>query len=171
MTDDCLGADTLVELVEGRADPTVLARATAHAAGCAACREVLSALARGGPVAATVPSPPARPSMLDIGVRVGRYELVRLLGAGGMGLVYAARDPELDRMVALKLLRPDVGGPDAQVAMQERLRREAQAMAQLAHPNVVAVHDVGVFEDRVFVAMEYIEGVTLAEWLVERKRT
>jgi len=174
---DHLGADTLVDLVEGRADDSAFARATEHAAGCAACRELLSALARFDRPDTTVrdrpksDEPPERPSMLAIGTRVARYELAQLLGAGAMGYVYAARDPELERMIALKLLRPDIGGPDAQLVMQERLRREAQAMAQLAHPNVVAVHDVGVYEDRVFVAMEYVQGTTLAHWLVAAPRT
>jgi predicted Ser/Thr protein kinase len=177
----CLSADTLVELVEGRASDATFDRALAHASSCAACRGLLSTLARGDTLSpttlvdrlpATAPARPAersaetsRPSMLAIGSRVGRFQLEHLLGAGGMGYVYAARDPELDRMVALKLLRPDLESSDGQNRLHERLRREAQAMAKLAHPNVVAVHDVGTFEDRVFVAMEYIEGDTLQFWV------
>src|SRR5262245_37690244 len=75
-----------------------------------------------------------------------------------MGVVYAAYDPELDRRVALKLLH--AGGS---VEARKRLLREAQAMARLAHPNVIAVHDVGTWGDEVFVAMEFVEGPTLAE--------
>ncbi|HEY4244512.1 MAG TPA: serine/threonine-protein kinase [Kofleriaceae bacterium] len=90
---------------------------------------------------------------------IGRYVIARVLGAGGMGIVYAAHDPELDRTVAVKVLR---GAGNA--AMQERLRREAQAMAQIAHPHVVPVHDVGVVDEQLFVVMEYVEGETLAHW-------
>ena len=99
---------------------------------------------------------------------VGRYLLERELGSGGMGVVYAAYDPELGRKVAIKLVRPASGGMDLGKA---RLLREAQAMAQVTHPNVVAIHDVGTVEDQVFIAMEYIEGSTLGEWLAARKRS
>jgi serine/threonine protein kinase len=96
-------------------------------------------------------------------IRVGRYRLDERIGAGGMGLVYRAHDEVLDRAVAVKLLRP---GFDAQMGT-ERLQREARAMARLSHPHVVTVHDVGVFEDSVFVAMEYVDGPTLRQWLRE----
>src|SRR3712207_379466 len=79
-----------------------------------------------------------------------------------MGVVYAAHDPELDRRVALKLLRPEGRHLEE---LRRRLLREAQALARLSHPNVVAVHDVGMREDGVFLAMELVEGTTLAEWL------
>ena len=93
--------------------------------------------------------------------KLGRYILYDVLGSGGMGVVYAAFDPKLNRRVAIKLLRAGTRGPSA----SERLLREAQAMAQLAHPNVVAIHDVGTVEDRVFLAMEFVPGVTLRAWL------
>ncbi len=93
---------------------------------------------------------------------MGRYLVLDRIGEGGMGVVYKAYDPVLDRRVALKVLRqlPDGLGSD-----EERLLREGKAMAQLAHPNVVAVHDVGVHDGRVFVAMEFVEGQTLRAWL------
>src|ERR1043165_6867663 len=76
------------------------------------------------------------------GTMVGRYFLLRKLGEGGMGIVYAASDPELDRKLALKLMRETkLDGRDR--ARQQRLLREAQAMAKVSHPNVVAVHDIG----------------------------
>jgi tetratricopeptide (TPR) repeat protein/predicted Ser/Thr protein kinase len=103
-----------------------------------------------------------------IGGKVGRFEILGTLGAGGMGVVLAARDPKLDRKVAIKLLHPttwgDTGGQDA-------LEREAQGMAKLAHPNVVAVYDVGRAGDQTFVAMELIEGTNLGEWLRAAPRT
>ncbi len=93
------------------------------------------------------------------GATLGRYVVLDLLGAGGMGVVHTAYDPELDRKVALKLLRTD------HAVGRARLLREAQALARLAHPNVVAVHDVGATEQHVFIAMEFIHGVTLARHL------
>jgi TolB-like protein/tetratricopeptide (TPR) repeat protein len=102
---------------------------------------------------------------------VGRYVIERELGSGGMGLVYAAYDPELDRKVAIKLVRPVSSGGTDPSQGRTRLLREAQAMAQLTHPNVVAIHDVGTFGDQVFIAMEYVEGSTLADWLSAERRT
>ncbi len=98
---------------------------------------------------------------LATGTMVGRYVIVGELGAGGMGAVYIAYDAQLARRVAIKVLRPDARGPEAQA----RLLREAQAMARLTHPNVVTVHDVGAFGEEVFVAMEYVDGQTLKAWL------
>ncbi|HEY0134780.1 MAG TPA: serine/threonine-protein kinase, partial [Nannocystis sp.] len=93
---------------------------------------------------------------------LGRYSLLRKLGEGGMGVVYSAYDEELDRRVAIKLLRVSSGG-DTEAA--SRMLREAQLMAKLSHPNVVQVYDVGVVSRRVFLAMEFVQGVTLREWL------
>ncbi|MFO0636004.1 MAG: serine/threonine-protein kinase [Nannocystaceae bacterium] len=97
-------------------------------------------------------------------VLLGRYVVLRHLGSGGMGDVVAAYDPQLDRKVAVKLLR---GRGDADAAAHARLLREAQAMARLSHPNVIAVHDVGTHGGRVFVAMELVDGVTLRQWTSE----
>lgn len=106
---------------------------------------------------------------LPRGAAVGRFVLLREIGAGGMGVVYAAYDPELDRKVALKLLLPKVGeGADSEG--RTRLVREAQALAKLSHPNVVAVHDVGTHDDSVWIAMEFVAGQTLSAWAKERPR-
>ncbi|MEM7155476.1 MAG: serine/threonine-protein kinase [Myxococcota bacterium] len=104
------------------------------------------------------------------GERIGRYTVLQLLGKGGMGLVYGAYDPELDRRVAVKVLRGEQRRSKATIARQ-RLVREAQAMAKLSHPNVVAVHDVGTVDDEVFVAMEFVDGTDLDGWLRARTRT
>jgi tetratricopeptide (TPR) repeat protein len=106
---------------------------------------------------------PSAPLELGRGATLGRYFVIERLGAGGMGVVYAAYDPELDRKVAVKLLRSE-GAGDPELG-RARLIREAQAMAKLAHPNVVAVHDVGTFGEQVFVAMEFVQGGTLTGWL------
>lgn len=115
--------------------------------------------------------PGARPADFGRGDVVGRYLLLERAGAGGMGVVFAAYDPELDRRVALKLVHPDGGATEATVAGHHRLVREAQAMARLSHPNVIAVHDAGEFEGGVFVAMEFVEGPTLKAWMAERRHS
>jgi tetratricopeptide (TPR) repeat protein len=103
---------------------------------------------------------------LEVGARFGRYLVLDWLGAGGMGAVYAALDPDLNRRVALKVLRHGGANPP----IRDLLQAEAQAMAQLAHPNVVTVFEVGSVDDRVFIAMELIEGQTLARWLRAQPR-
>ncbi len=110
----------------------------------------------------TLPAPPAVTA--SVGTTIGRYRLERELGVGGMGVVHVAFDPDLERRVALKLLRAH--GSDA----AKRLQREARAMARLTHPNVVTVHEVGTAGGRDYVAMELIEGETLAEWLRSTQR-
>jgi tetratricopeptide (TPR) repeat protein len=98
------------------------------------------------------------------GASVGRYIMLDRLGGGGMGVVYAAYDPELDRKIAIKLLRA-TGAVDSRA----RLLREAQAMARLAHPNVIAVHDVGTVGDEVFIAMELVDGTPLSTFLGQER--
>ncbi|MEM9072354.1 MAG: serine/threonine-protein kinase [Myxococcota bacterium] len=110
---------------------------------------------------------PARPTADSAPRHIGRYELVGRLGAGGMGIVYIARDPQLDRKVALKVLRPNQSGD---TKARARVAREAKAMARVSHRNVVGVYDAGVFEDedgesRVFIAMELVEGQDLRDWI------
>jgi WD40 repeat protein len=102
---------------------------------------------------------PAPPGYADEPTHIGRYLILRRIGEGGMGVVYAAYDNELDRRVAIKLVHSRTGS-DQRV----RVRREAQAMARLSHPNVVQVYEVADFEQQVFVAMEFVVGPTLAEW-------
>jgi predicted Ser/Thr protein kinase len=98
-------------------------------------------------------------------VRVGRYELRERLGAGGMGVVYAAYDAELGRRVAVKLLHET--GAEGQA--RDRILREAQALARLSHPNVVQIYEIGAVGRQVFVAMEFAEGLTLAQWQAQRR--
>ena len=105
---------------------------------------------------------------IGLGASMGRYELRQLVGAGGMGVVFEARDPELDRTVAVKVLRSG-GMPGSEG--ERRLRREGQTMARLTHPNVLRVYDVGVDHGHVFVAMEFVAGGTLADWLARAPRT
>jgi formylglycine-generating enzyme required for sulfatase activity len=105
------------------------------------------------------------------GEALGRYIVIERLGAGAMGVVYAAYDPELDRKVAIKILRSQEGGGETrEIRRRARLEREAKAIAKLAHPHVVSIFDVGVDKGRVFLAMEYLGGGTLRAWLGEKKR-
>lgn len=126
----------------------------------------------------TLPGGPARaeprPATREAGSVLGRYVVLSTLGAGAMGVVYAAYDPDLDRTVAIKLLRTGLvdatsPGADEQPA-RTRLLREAQALAKLAHPNIVAIHDVGTVGDEVFLAMEFVAGQTLSQWLQGQQR-
>ncbi|HEX3481674.1 MAG TPA: protein kinase [Kofleriaceae bacterium] len=104
---------------------------------------------------------------VSLGATLGRYRLERELGAGAMGIVHAAFDPDLERRIALKVLRAATAAAEA----RDRLLREARAMARLSHPNVVTVYEVGTAGGRDFVAMELIHGGSLAEWLrAERRR-
>jgi len=110
--------------------------------------------------------PPCQP--LAEGTIVGRYVISRKLGEGGMGVVYRAYDPRLDRSIALKLVRGRPGDSAEKADAQLRLLREAQALAKLSHPNVVGIHDTGTFGDQVFLAMELVEGTTFDDWQRER---
>ncbi|MBC8073665.1 MAG: serine/threonine protein kinase, partial [Deltaproteobacteria bacterium] len=105
---------------------------------------------------------------LPRGTVLSRYVILQRIGAGGMGVVYAAYDPQLDRRVALKLLS---SARSVDTRGRSRMLREAQSMARLTHPNVVAVHDIGVVEGRTFIAMEYVEGCTIKAWLRAAPRT
>ncbi|MEM7351975.1 MAG: serine/threonine-protein kinase, partial [Acidobacteriota bacterium] len=99
------------------------------------------------------------------GACLGRYVVLGSIGSGGMGDIFSAYDPELDRKVAIKILHRRVLTSEARDVAQARLRREARAVAKLAHPNVVSIYDVGTVGECLFVAMELIAGQSLAEWL------
>ena len=113
------------------------------------------------------PSRPPDGTLLARGATIGRFQVISLVGKGGMGEVYAAYDPELDRNVAIKLLRAGKNS-DSDEGLA-RMMREAQATARVSHPNVVIVYDAGTFQDRVFIAMEFVEGHTLGYWFRPRR--
>ncbi len=116
-----------------------------------------------------LPKPPGKRllplPLLDRGTCVGRYVILDRLGVGGMGIVYRAYDPDLDRRVALKLVRA------VTKETTTRMIREAQALAKVSHPNIVQVFDVGMFGETVFIALELVEGRTLWDWWKETKPT
>lgn len=161
----CLSEETILALAGGRLAGAALAGVERHLHGCAACRQVLADAASFHEGAAG-PGDPA----LDAGANVGRYVVRRPLGTGTAGVVYLAHDPQLDRDVALKLFLPTDGARTTQAAAHERFLREARAMARLAHPHVVGVHDAGVHGDRRYIVMELVEGRSLGRWLEERPR-
>jgi Tfp pilus assembly protein PilF/predicted Ser/Thr protein kinase len=136
-----------------------------HARGVADTTDLGTATESASALDATVsasssPAPPSRD--ITPGTLIGRYVVLAKLGAGGMGIVFAAYDPELDRKIALKLLKAQ-----GQSSARTRLQREAQALAKLDHRNVVSVHDVGVHDGQLFVAMEFVAGKTLGAWMAE----
>lgn len=153
----CPDDNHLIRLAHGGVSGADLVSLEAHLDGCPDCRTLVAAVAGGSAQA----DPRAPVQVLEPGQRMGRYEIERLIGAGGMGVLYVARDTKLDRHVALKLMRPHY----ADEVGRARLLREAQAMARLSHPNVVNVFDLGEVDERVFVAMEFVEGGTLRDWL------
>ncbi|MGO9830474.1 MAG: protein kinase domain-containing protein [Myxococcaceae bacterium] len=128
-----------------------------HLDTCDNCRELVAGLVR-TLVSAEPDEAAARP--LPRGTNLARYVVLDPIGSGGMGVVYSAYDPELDRKVALKLLRSDVVGPEGRLG-RSNLLSEAQAMARLSHPNIITVFDVGTWQDEVFFAMEFVRGQTL----------
>src|SRR5262249_46366162 len=167
----CAGTNTILSLVEGSLDSEERERLLKHAESCPDCRALLVGMMGSGPPASSEVPPvalqgapttrPAPPAPTDPASGIDRFIVLERIGAGGMGVIVAAYDPDLDRKVAIKLLRPDRAGADASA----RLVREARSMARLAHPNVITVHEVGLAGEQVFIAMEHVEGGTLRTWL------
>jgi tetratricopeptide (TPR) repeat protein len=170
----CIDEPLFMKLLLGELSPEQTTEVDAHLDTCASCRHLVAQGLR-----AQSPEEPgsdrelealpgrggrAEDAPLEKGTAVGRYLVLEPLGAGGMGVVYSAYDPELDRRVALKLLRVGASGLE-QERGRARLLREAQAMARVSHPHVVPVYDVGTFRQQVFLAMERVEAQTLAQWL------
>ena len=112
----------------------------------------------------------AERSELARGTVIDRYVVTGKLGEGGMGVVYAAYDPDLHRRVAIKLLHPELGAGESETSGRARILREAQAMARLSDPNVIHVYDVGTYYQQVFLAVEFIEGETLARHVQRENR-
>jgi eukaryotic-like serine/threonine-protein kinase len=159
----CLNEGEVQDLIEGNLAPEDEAAAKRHLDDCDECRAVVAETAR------SIVGERAG-GRLTRSQSVGRYLILDVVGAGAMGVVYAAYDPELDRKVALKLVGREVTARDADLA--KALLREAQAMARLSHPGVVAVHDAGTTDDgQVFVVMEFVAGGSLRAWLDAERRS
>ncbi|MBK7863846.1 MAG: tetratricopeptide repeat protein [Archangiaceae bacterium] len=151
----CFDENTLLDLAAERLGASQAAEVRSHLRACEMCAEVFATVSLGS--GAT--PPPARRE-LPPGARLGRHQVVRVVGRGGMGIVYAAHDPLLERQVALKQLRPA-----ASAKVREELLREARALAQLEHPHVVPVHEIEEVGDELFMVMDLVEGATLRQWL------
>ncbi len=177
---DCLDPDTAASYAANALDPNERERVEQHIDGCASCRELVSLVAKAAwstqgttdsqkaPTVTQVGGPPVprrkAADTLPRGTRIGPFDIVHPLSAGGMGMVYVGYDARLDRQVALKCVR-DHSGDNAQ------LLTEAKLMAQLAHPNVVPVYDVIDAHGQVFIAMELVVGRTLRQWIQAAPRT
>ncbi len=170
---DCPDANALGRLVDGAIDDRERRELEGHLDRCDACAQLITELALGAPrsveLDATRPTSRLRgtASALEAGATVSRFTLLEPLGAGGMGVVWAAYDPHLDRKIALKFVRADLAQPE----MLARLEREAKAVARVTHPNVVAIHDIGADDDRIYFAQEFVRGCDLGAWLAARPRT
>ncbi|HEX3229548.1 MAG TPA: serine/threonine-protein kinase, partial [Pyrinomonadaceae bacterium] len=116
----------------------------------------------------TVVAGNATPSQMGVPAFFGRYEVRRSLGAGGYGDVYLGHDDQLDRPVAIKVLRPKSSG---QPTENDRSLREARNLARLRHPGIVTVHDVGLQEDKIYIVSDFLDGTDLAHWLRNNRPT
>lgn len=153
----CINDDDLTAFLDGELPKSEMGRVHEHVSDCSDCRQLVHAIeALGDGSDAASISKGIAP-----GMRVGRYLLDRELGTGATGVVYLAHDPDLDRRVALKILHQKAEGSTP----AQRAVREAQAMAKLNHANVRAVYDVGVIDNCFYLALEYVDGVTLRDWV------
>jgi serine/threonine-protein kinase len=162
----CPDENALVRFASGQVTGGDLQALQLHLDGCDACRSLVAQLVSGATNRQTPDAISAPGAKLEKDAPVGRYRVDRLLGSGGMGVVYAARDVELNRVVALKMLHHGASSADARA----RLVREAQTMAKLSHPNLVPIFELGTRATDDFLAMEMIDGPTLDHWLREGKR-
>jgi predicted Zn-dependent peptidase/predicted Ser/Thr protein kinase len=179
--DGCPERPNTVAYAAGELAPADAARAQLHAASCEECRSIVETaastpmLAASGSRVRDSPLPhdgdgnganprtlsandAGRPTPAPPRKMIGRHRVLTRLGAGGMGVVYAAEDPDLDRKVAIKVLH-------ATSEHSARLVREARALAKLRHPHVITIYEVGREAQEIFVVMELVDGVTLREWL------
>ena len=167
---ECPDENALVRFSAGQLSGVDLGDVEQHLDRCPSCRTLIAQLASGATQrpAPGEASPASSSSQMTLArdSPVGRYRIERLVGAGGMGVVYAARDSELNRVVALKLLR--IGGTSSEP--RARLLREAQTMASLSHPNLVPIFELGNQDGDDFLAMELIDGPTVDHWQREKPR-
>jgi len=155
----CAGENTIAALLAGAVDADAAARLEIHLDRCAVCRRLVADLGRG--LSAIDDRRGTGPALPRPGDTLGRYEIRRAVGVGGMGVVYEAHDTTLDRRVALKLVRPEL-------VDSAHLLAEARAMARLQHPNIATVHDAGTADGHVYVCMEFVAGTTLSACVADR---
>jgi len=156
----CVDDNRAGAFVEGRLAPGDAGAVEAHIDRCATCRRLVAELTK----LMTGPDPAHAGAELPLGATIGRYRIVERLGAGAMGVVYRARDPELERDVALKLWSSALLGDTREDDKKGVLRREAKALARVCDPHVVRVYDAATHGDEVYIAMELVDGTTLHRW-------
>ena len=159
----CLAEATVIAFLDAKLPEQGRVDVERHVAACAACADLLTWAA-----ADLAEKRPAPPEPLHPGTRVERYQILEAVGRGGMGEVYAAYHPDLDRRIALKVVFEK--GREREDS-RARLLREARAIAKLSHPNVISVYDAGTFGGRVYVAMEFVDGQTIDAWLAAAPRS
>jgi predicted Ser/Thr protein kinase len=162
--DACPAETVLLDLAQGAIEGAGFDALLAHLDGCAQCRQIVAELARDA-----APEADAAAREPKAGDSIDRFLLLEELGRGGMGIVYAAFDPTLDRKVALKLVKPDPAQPAKAAAA--RLLSEAQALGRLSHPNVVTVFEAKAHGEQVYLAMELIQGKSLREFASQKPGT
>jgi tetratricopeptide (TPR) repeat protein/tRNA A-37 threonylcarbamoyl transferase component Bud32 len=163
-----LDEGTVVAFLEGGLSADDQTLVESHLDLCDACSELMTWAAADQVDRSRAPEPRPFIGQLAPGSHIDRYQILGAVGRGGMGEVYAAYHPDLDRRIALKVMHDSADGANERRA---RLLREARAIARLSHPNVITVHDAGTFEDRVYIAMEFVEGDTIDVWLRAQPRT
>jgi len=153
---ECLSPEQLSRYVASTATDLDVQPLERHIDGCELCRRNVAAVVR-----ANRDSAPRLDAGIAVGTRIGRYVIRAARGRGAMGSVFEADDPDLDRVIAIKVVH------NLDAMTDTRALREGRALARLSHPNVVGVHDVGIWSGGVFLAMELVRGRSLREWLSE----
>lgn len=162
---ECVGETDALRLVDGSLDEGSTSDIYEHAVDCASCRGFLAQLARAATARSQtsseqyLPTLPGDDDTAIIPTALGKYRILAQVGEGGMGRVFLARDEELDRSIAIKVVRSRT--PES----QRRVLGEARAMAKLRAPNVAAVYDTGETDGIAYIAMEYVRGQNLREWM------
>lgn len=162
----CPDENDILSLARGTQSDDASAAWRDHLDSCMPCQELVAALLSANRTESTEPTATGKPRsrVLNAGTHLGRYRIRNAVGEGAMGIVYLAEDPQLNRSVAIKILRAQNDLASA------RLMREAQALARISHPNVIVVHEVGTVDDHVFMAMEFVDGSSLTAWLASATR-
>src|SRR5262245_12151765 len=170
MKESCLDEAFVLGFLDGTLSEQVRSEVETHVTTCHACAELLTWAAADRENRSQSAGREGRPFIgrLEPGSRVDRYQILSAVGRGGMGEVYAAYHPDLDRRIALKVVGESSGNSAERRA---RLLREARAIARLSHANVVSVYDAGTVGDSVYIAMEFVEGETVDEWLRSKPRS
>ena len=164
MNTGCIDENRVLAFLEGALSEDERPQVEAHVAACTACADLMTWVAADQANRSRAVGHEGRPfvGQLHPGSRVDRYQILGAIGRGGMGEVYAAYHPDLNRRIALKVVH-HMGAES--VERRARLLREARAIARLSHPNVISVYDAGTVVDRVYIAMEFVDGETVDAWL------